>query len=73
MGTDDSNNESFSGRFGQGMRVEKNEPRDIRGRKLVREEIDNENPRGDEKRRAGGVERETVMGREIGGDFRGES
>lgn len=55
------------------MRIENNKPSDIRGGKLVRKKIDDENPRSDEKCRAGGVERKTVMSREIGRDFRGES
>lgn len=55
------------------MRVEKNKPGNVRSGKFMREKINDKNSRGDEKSRPGGVERKTVMSREVGRDFRGES
>lgn len=53
------------------VRAEDEDPGDLRGRQLVRQEIDDEDPRRDEEGVSGGVERVAVVRGEVGGDFGG--
>lgn len=62
------NDESLRGSIGKRMGVDENDSGNGGGGEAASEQIDDENPNGDEKDASGGVEREAVVSGEVSGD-----